>query len=128
MLVYRMLEDWDHTEELAHNIANKARHSALNSAFLNAASMLGEIALQRGETEKAINHFHDVIEKTPKLPHPWLELNALSLLNRAFELSGSERSFPQKRTIQIKQQLLDKTNNPELQKALKEAFSGLPTL
>ncbi len=128
MLVYRMLEDWDHTEELAHNIANKARHSALNSAYLSAASMLGEIALQRGETEKAITHFHGVIEKTPKLPHPWLELHALSLLNRAFELSGGERSFPQKRTIQIKQQLLDKTTNPELQKALKEAFSGLPTL
>lgn len=90
--------------------------------------MLGEIALQRGETEKAINHFHGVIEKTPMLPHPWLELQALSLLDRAFELSGQERSFPQKRTIQIKQQLLEKTTNPELLKALNVAFSELPAL
>ena len=128
MLVYSMLEDWDITEKFAHDIANKARHSALNSAYLNAASMLGEIALQRGETEKAINHFHGVIEKTPMLPHPWLELQALSLLDRAFELSGQERSFPQKRTIQIKQQLLEKTTNPELLKALNVAFSELPAL
>jgi hypothetical protein len=49
-------------------------------------------------------------------------------LNCALKLTRQERSFPQKRTTQIKQQLLKKTTSPVIMKPLTEAFLELPIL
>ncbi len=98
-------EHWQEVETRALYILDKAKQHRINSARLSAMSVLGEIALQRRDYTEAIALLNDVIEQAPKLPHPWLELRALMVLERALIKSGQPDPYPNRRMAQLLQQL-----------------------
>jgi tetratricopeptide (TPR) repeat protein len=94
MYTYLALQEWEPLNHISWQIYQEALKRSIPTARLVATHRLGELALRAGDITTATEYFRGTARVAASLPHPWLEIESLTLLHNALcQLERPESSI-----------------------------------
>lgn len=88
MHIYYQTQNWEQAERLAKQLYDEGHNRSFLSVRLAAANLLGNLRLHQGDRTAATKYFQETANTAALMPHPWLEMKALSAWHNALSADG----------------------------------------
>jgi len=94
LYIHRHLNEWQPARLLARQLYQDAQQRSIPTVRLATTNVLGELALQDGDSLTAVECFQGTSIAAAKLFHPWIEIQSLTLLHRALNQANCPEPAP----------------------------------